>query len=79
MRWSYKDCDVEITTAFDPDTMFISPIVEIDCDNRFGRATTIITSKAFPTAELAEECGIELARDWIEKNLEKRPWVGLRT
>ena len=79
MRWSYTDCDVEITTAFDPDNMFITPIVEIDCQDTFGRAITISTSRAFRTSELAEKCGIEMAREWIEKNLEKRPWVGLIT
>ena len=78
MKWSYKDCDVEVTTAFDPPSMLITPIIEIDCKKSFGRVTTITTSMTSRTTQLAEECGQDMARDWIEKNLGKRPWAGLK-
>ena len=68
MKWTYKNCDVQITATDDPTSEGFTIIVEVDC-------TTVVThrvisiSKSFPTAAFAEQCGRALARDWIDRNL----------
>ena len=71
MKWTYRDCEVEITTTFDTSAnSYLTPIVEIDCKDGRDRQTTLTTSQAFRTAESAELFGQEMARKWIDENLE---------
>ena len=69
MKWTYKDCDVEITITFDTAVKSdLTPIVEIDCKD--GRDLIILTtSQTFRTAESAELFGQDMARKWIDENL----------
>ena len=69
MKWTYKDCDVEITTPFDSAAqLFVTPIVQIDCRDGSEQQITLTTSQTFRTAESAEIFGQDMARKWIDEN-----------
>jgi len=68
MKWAYKNCDIEITTMLDPPgSDYFTPIVEVDCKT-LGTHRMIATGNSFPTAELAEQHGMDVARKLIDKN-----------
>jgi hypothetical protein len=64
VKWTYRECDVTITTAFGSPGLF-RPVVEIDCSSP-GPPTALTTGKTFVTTEEAVEFGKEMARDWID-------------
>ena len=81
MKYMYKDYVVEITTTckdyhveiarFDkPYGADLTPIVEIATQN--GLQRVLATTEFFPTAEQAQQHGMEMARKWIEEHLLKR-------
>jgi hypothetical protein len=47
----------------------LTPVVTITGDN--GSQKLILTDKFFPTAEEAEQYGIEMARKWIDQSVDK--------
>jgi hypothetical protein len=70
MKWSYKDCDVQVTATVDSKRSGYTPIVEVDCTT-VAVHRAIVISKSFPTPAVAEKRGRALARDWIDRNLGK--------
>jgi hypothetical protein len=69
MKWNYKNCDVEVTVIPDMQTAGqLTPIVEID-GKTVGSHRMLSTNQSFSTAELAEQHGLAMARDWIDQNL----------
>jgi len=70
MKWTYRNCDVTITTSPDLYVPFrVTPIVGIDCEATTGKPMVLRTNQCFLTAEAAEEFGQEMARDWINENV----------
>jgi len=72
MKWTYRNCDVEITALFDsPAKVSFTPVVEINCTAR-GLQTLLTTGKSFSTTEQAEEYGQDMAREWIDEYGKRR-------
>ena len=71
LKWTYKDCDVEVTataTIFDsPAGLAFLPVVKIH-SKTVETQSGISTSKFFPTPESAEQHGLELAHQWIDRH-----------
>jgi hypothetical protein len=71
LKWKYRDCEVEVTataTTFNsPAGSAFSPVVKIDCKTE-ETDRGIATSKIFPTSESAEQHGLELAHQWIDRH-----------
>ena len=68
VKWTYKNCDVQITATADSTSEGFTIIVEVDCTTVVAHRVISI-SKPFSTAAFAEQCGRALARDWIDRNL----------
>jgi hypothetical protein len=68
MKWAYKNCDVQVTATVDSTSSGFTPIVEVDCMT-VAAHRLISIGKSYPTPVLAEECGLTLAHDWIDRNL----------
>ena len=68
MKWMYNELRVEITVTFDTQDMgvHLTPMVEID--RKDGAQTALTTTRSFPNSEMAEEFGMGMAREWIDKN-----------
>ena len=68
MKWTYKNCAVEITVAVKkPPSLKFIPFVEITPYGTEDRIRIII-SESFTTSPRAEECGQDMAREWIDKH-----------
>jgi hypothetical protein len=67
MKWTYKNCDVEITTVKKPPSLKFVPTVEITPDGTEDRIRIII-SESFTTSSMAEKTGQDSAREWIDKH-----------
>jgi hypothetical protein len=67
MKWTYKNCAVEITAVKKPPSLKFVPIVEITPYGTEDRIRIII-SESFTTSPRAEECGQDSAREWIDKH-----------
>ena len=66
MKYTYRNCTVEITALFDsPAKVTFTAVVEIDCNDP-GLHTLLTTGNSFLTTEQAEEYGQEMARKWID-------------
>jgi hypothetical protein len=68
MKWTYKNCDVEITTVKKPPSLKFVPIVEITPYGTEDRIRIII-SESFTTSSMAEKNGQDSAREWIDKHI----------
>ena len=68
IRWTYKNCDVQITATDDSTSDGFAIIVEVD-STTVAVHRVLSISKSFPTAAFAEQSGRALARDWIDRNL----------
>jgi hypothetical protein len=68
IKWTYKNCDVQITAMDDSTSEGFTIIVEVD-STAVAVHRVISISKSFPTAAFAEQSGRALARDWIDWNL----------
>jgi len=67
MKWTYKNCDVEITAVKKPPRLKFVPFVEI---TPYGTEDQIriVISESFTTSPMAEEYGQDMAREWIDKH-----------
>ena len=69
MKWTYKDCDIEIiVTADELPRLYLKPIVEIGRKDA-GLQTVLKTDHSFRSIERAEQYGMEMARQWIDEHL----------
>jgi hypothetical protein len=68
MEWIYKECVVTITAERKGIHQYVS-IVKIIRPREEGTAL-LSMSNSFPTAEMAENYGRQLAREWIDQKLE---------
>ena len=67
MKWTYRNCSVEITaTAQSPSTITFMPVVKIYYGTA-GAHKLLATTESFPTPELAEQRGMNMARKWIDE------------
>ena len=66
MDWTYKDCAVNIRTS--QNGLAFRSVVKIVRPSRGGEAL-LMMSNSFPTAELAEDFGKRVAREWIDENV----------
>jgi len=64
MQWFYKDCVLTITMS-KIGARFQS-VVKIPRPH--GRGEILMMGDSFPTVEMADDYGMKLARDWIDKN-----------
>ena len=67
MEWIYKECVVTITVQRKGIHQYAS-IVKIIRPLAEGRAL-LMMGNSFPTAEMAEDYGRQLARKWIDENV----------
>jgi hypothetical protein len=67
MKWTYKNCAVEITTVKKPPSLKFVPNVEITPYGTEDRIRIII-SESFTTSSMAEKNGQDSAREWIDKH-----------
>jgi len=67
MKWTYKNCDVEITTVKKPPSLKFIPFVEITPYGTEDRIRIII-NEFFTTSSMAEKNGQDSAREWIDKH-----------
>ena len=56
IKWTYKNCDVQITATDDPTSEGFTIIVEVDYTTVVAHRVISI-SKSFPTAAFTEQCG----------------------
>jgi len=68
MKWTYKNCDVGITSVKKPPSLKFVPIVEITPYGTEDRIRIII-SESFTTSSMAEKNGQDSAREWIDKHI----------
>jgi hypothetical protein len=68
MKWTYKNCAVEITAVKKPPSLKFVPTVEITPYGTEDRIRIII-SESFTTSSMAEKNGQDSAREWIDKHL----------
>jgi hypothetical protein len=66
MDWSYKECAVLITTS--QNGARFRSIVKILRPHGKGEILMLM-GESFPTVEMADDYGMKLARDWIDKNV----------
>jgi hypothetical protein len=69
VAWTYKECEVKITVVLEPPRKTLTPFVEIFCKDTPKRQTILTTSKYFSSPIMAEHCGQNMAREWIDKQL----------
>ena len=67
MKWTYKNCDVEITAVKKPPSPKFVPFVEITPYGTEDRIRIII-NEFFTTSSMAEKNGQDSAREWIDKH-----------
>ena len=68
MKWTYKNCAVEITVAVKkPPSLEFVPTVEITPYGTEDRIRIII-NEFFTTSSMAEKNGQDSAREWIDKH-----------
>jgi hypothetical protein len=68
MKWTYKECEVEITAIYDMSAnVTFTPIVEIDCKDANG-SEYLTSSKLFASAMEAELYGQRMAKEWIDEH-----------
>jgi hypothetical protein len=67
MKWTYKNCAVEITAVKQPPSLKFVPIVEITPYGTEDRIRIII-SESFINSLMAEKDGQDSAREWIDKH-----------
>ena len=65
MDWSYKECAVTITTSKNG-AQFRSVVKIL---RPHGGEVLILMGDSFPTVQMADDYGMKLARDWIDKNV----------
>ena len=65
IKWTYKECIVEVSAM--PDSLAFKPVVEIN-SKTCGIHTIMAPRRSFPSVKLAEQRGVEIAREWIEEN-----------
>ena len=66
MDWSYKECAVTITTS--KNGARFRSVVKI-LRPHGGGEILMMMSNSFPTVKMADDYGMKLARDWIDKNV----------
>jgi hypothetical protein len=66
MQWFYKYCVITITTSKTGE-LFHSGVKILRPHG--GGEMLLIMDDSFPTAQMAENYGMELARDWIDENV----------
>jgi hypothetical protein len=66
MQWFYKDCVLTITMS-KTGARFQS-VVKILRPRHEGEVL-LMMDDSFPTVEMADDYGLKLARDWIDKNV----------
>jgi hypothetical protein len=69
VKWTYKGCDVTITPLLDKLRQTLTPFVEIIYKSADGKQTILSTSQRFTSAAMAEHCGQNMAREWIDENV----------
>jgi len=68
VKWTYKDCEVEITAVNGlPTGNRFTPIVEIHCNNTINPEHRLRTRKTFETEIQTQLHGQRLAKLWIDK------------
>jgi hypothetical protein len=65
MVWSYKECAVTIKTS-KTGARFRSVVKIL---RPHGEETLMMMGESFPTVKMADDYGMKLARDWIDKNV----------
>ena len=68
MEWSFRDCEVIITIVAETPRETLKPFVEIFCKDDPAKQTMLTTGKSFASAIIAERCGQNMARSWIDEN-----------
>ena len=66
MEWSYKDCAITITTPRNREG-FKALVKLIRPHDR--HEVMLMIANAFPSAQLAEDFGKQMAREWIDENV----------
>jgi hypothetical protein len=66
VKWTHRECEVTITTS-KTGARFRS-VVKILRPHEQGTAL-LMMGDSFPTAEMAENYGRQVARDWIDENV----------
>ena len=66
MKWTYRECEVTTTTS--KDGVRFRSIVKILCPHG-GEKVLMMMGDSFPTVQMADDYGMKLARDWIDKNV----------
>ena len=70
MKWTYKECEVEVIAVYESaGVKRLTPTVEIRCKDA-GETHLLTTKKSFSTEMQAELFGAEMAREWIDENVQ---------
>ena len=69
MKWSYKECDVEITASRHPFVRaLLTPTVEIRCNGAVD-PHVLMSQETFASDIEAELHGVTMAKEWIDENV----------